>query len=108
MLTILIFSYASSSTPHPCQSVSRWVIVSDKSSLELASLFKLKRIYMLLLYVFFAQAKPTVILIGKQAGNRIARSLVALSGINKSEATLQAMVGHKIFLNRFSYKVENK
>ena len=31
-----VFTYASSSTPHPCQykSVSRWVVVSDKHSLE--------------------------------------------------------------------------
>ena len=29
VVVIFIFSYASSSTPHPCQRLSRWVIVSD-------------------------------------------------------------------------------
>ena len=33
----IFFSYASSSAPHPCQLVIRWVVVSNYRSLELAS-----------------------------------------------------------------------
>ena len=39
-----LLSYAASSTPHPCQWLSRWVVVSDQRSFEACELVSLQRV----------------------------------------------------------------
>ena len=65
-----IFSYASSSTLHPCQRVSQWVIVSTSIASRLASLFQGRR------------------LVRRQSGPRAQLSGAQLSGAQLSAARL--------------------